>query len=213
MPNDPTPLCEKLRIRITSALNDGIIGWVSLNRVKNSFIGKILTVFTIGSFTLANFSGPMNLLHVDTTITKLVFVGSIAFLIGYLMITIWMPLEFRAGPEMLSIVGDMKKIESFDFFKSRRTLLSNLYNRLSEHRPFDLNNDALKAIKGRIDKYNSVAETGYESSSASLYQADLLLRQFDRPVIRVLSATFLGIGLALISIPTAKNLVRIILQL
>lgn len=182
------------------------MSWVSLGRLRNSFVSKTLTALSVTSLALANAAQQLQTVGVDLGSLRIVFWGGLIFLAGYLLYAVTVPSEFRRSGEVDEIVGRMAGLADWTFYKSRQDLAAML---LAEQRQ----NGLLRATEGafvflsmQIEAARTVTERdAWESSAKSLYHADLNLRQYARPFARATVAVLLAAGgLCLIS-PTLEN--------
>src|SRR3954464_2954756 len=89
---------------------DARASWVQLSRLRNSFLSKALTAFSLATFGLSNFGGILHSIGVDISPLRYMFIGSILFLVGYVIVTIGTPVEFRETGDVFDIADKMAKI-------------------------------------------------------------------------------------------------------
>jgi len=94
----------------------GIFGWVTLNRVRNSFLAKSLAALPISSCAVANVPEVLVKIGFHVGGFKFVFFGSLIFLLGYIITSWRMPPKFGGGPDIVTVVSNMLKVQDFKFF-------------------------------------------------------------------------------------------------
>ena len=100
---------DKLIARVT---------WIQVSKLRHSLIAKVVTVFSIAAFGLADLATPLQNSGVDIWRLKSWFIGSTLFLIGYVIIAIRLPNEFQGSRDLDEIVDRMSKIQNYEFYKS-----------------------------------------------------------------------------------------------
>jgi hypothetical protein len=186
--------------------------WPKLAKWNASFVPKAITFFSLASFGLAYF-GPL-LRQYGLSEWKLAawLIGSVSFLIGYAIVEIRMPSEFSGGAlDLEEIVARMRTVDSKEYYESRKDMTIGLIPRME---PFKNIKDVKAAIDEAADfSAKEVKPENWAENAAPLYYADLLLRQYDRPVERLLSVIFMAIGLSLLFLPTLTNFVHAVGEL
>jgi hypothetical protein len=182
--------------------------WIQLHKLRSSFLSKAITAFSLATFGLANFAVPLNNLGMDLSRLKLMFVGSTLFLLGYVLMIIRTPAEFQDKAELHEIVDHMLKIGGFEFFSSRLNLIQSLIKRSVGKGDLGQINGFLQYATAQASVADTKTLQNWQESAASLYHADLALRQYDRSYSRLVALFFFIIGLLLLLIPTLISVVR-----
>lgn len=197
--------------KIIEWTQNGVFGWVTLNRVRNSFLAKALTALSISSCVVANVPEFLAKIGFHVGGFKFVFFGSLIFLLGYIVTSWRMPPEFGGGPDIVTVVSNMLKIQDFNFFQSRLDLAKRLVERMEAKRPFDMSKHLLDWAKGQQTSASAVTVCTYTSSAPTLYRSELTLRQYDRPIWRAFAWVLLIVGVLFMLVPTLSNVAHILL--
>ena len=184
--------------------------WPLLQRIANSFLSKIMTGTSFAVLILSNLKSMHLQQFFNTGSFQLTITGGLFFLVGYILVTIFIPPEFRASGSLNEVVMNMKNIEFVEFFNNRREMLSNLVNRIKSAPPFDMSGDPIKIAQITLDRCKNIKATDWKDYSASLYLADLNLRQHDKPRTRMLAAGCLFIGIELATYSTIAGAAKIV---
>lgn len=183
--------------------------WLAIARLRSSFLSKATTALSLTTFALSNFTKLFVLLDIDPWRLRLIFCGALVFLIGYLLAAWRSPPEFKTATALDEIVSRMLVVSDFQFFKSRRWLATVLVEEIGTNRPRDLPRGYEDFLTERIAE-TAALQHWDEREAATLYYADLNLRQFVKPRSRYLALLFLGAGCLLLLIPTLDSIVRIV---
>jgi hypothetical protein len=176
--------------------------WVNLSKFRNSFLSKATTAFSLGTFGLANLAKPLQTMGVDSWRLALLFVGSTFFLLGYIFIGFQTPAEFNGATNIIDIVDQMTKIADFDFFRSRNVLCGNLLTRFKGSKKCSLLQPQIDHAQEKHNSANALCSTNWNDSAGALFHADLVLRQYDRTISRVIGVLLLGSGIVIMLCPT-----------
>ena len=184
--------------------------WVVLSRLRNSFLSRAITALSLSSLVLGNLLEVFARTGIDPFTLRLTFAGSLIFLLGYLMIGLWIPPEFGQQGEIYDHVKRMKEIADSDFVTSRLAMSNNLLERVNTWR-------SLQPPKPLIDFLTTTTSILKEKDSgfsdeemAALFHADLSLRKHDSPARRLIAASIMMIGVACLALPTLRNVVKAI---
>lgn len=118
--------------------------WPLLQRIANSFLSKIMTGTSFAVLILSNLKSMHLQRFFHTGSFQLTITGGLFLLVGYILVTIFIPPEFRASNSLNEVVLNMKNIEFVEFFNNRKEMLSNLVNRMKSAPPFDMSGDPIK---------------------------------------------------------------------
>jgi hypothetical protein len=188
---------------------DPYITWVSLARVRNSFLSKAVTTFSMAALVLGNLGSQIEALGIDLWTTRVLLAGSGVFLIGYVLFAWLAPHEFRRGGELDELVSRMNSLADWSFFDSRRRLAARLLERSNAMRSLGPPKGAVAFLSARLKSAQALTEdANWTASSPGLFHADIDLRQHDRPRARILVACLLALGLILLLIPTVTNALK-----
>jgi hypothetical protein len=176
--------------------------WVNLSKVRNSFLSKATTAFSLATFGLANLAKPLNSIGVDVWRLKLLFIGSVLFLAGYVFLLIRIPPEFRAESDPDSVVDKMLRIQGWQFFQSRLSIIKSIIARYEHLRDLDYVKGPYTYAISQANAADTATIDNWKEYSSSLYHSDLLLRQFDYPISRMIILFLLIVGLILLMIPS-----------
>jgi hypothetical protein len=106
----------------------------------------------------------------------------------------------------------MLTLKDRNFFESRREMTNFLIQRLAKSRPFDLADGILQYAKRNADPVLIRDQVDkWEEYAPSLYHADVVLRQYDRPWSRLSALILMGGGIVLLLIPTVDGFVHAVL--
>lgn len=183
--------------------------WLALTKLRESFLSKVTTAFAFTTFALANFAGYLDKLGIDLWRLRFLFVGAVLFLMGYLVVGWRVPNELRSVESLDELVSRMLTISDFRYFETRRKMASALALRMEGRKPFDLPDGYLDYVRVCVADTANDCEW-QEQHAATLYHADLALRQYDRPKARVTAFVLLGFGLLLLLIPTFEGIWRVV---
>jgi hypothetical protein len=190
-------------------------GWVLLSKVCNSFLSRAMAALSLTTFLLTNVVLPAQRLHFAFGFwqIKTVFFGAMLFLIGYLVVTIWTPQEFRGTSDVPEIVDRMLNLSDFGFFKSRLDMTTSLMQRIQGGSRSNWFPAPMLYVGNQIKLAKDKSENDWKKSARSLYHADLSLRQYDRPVARVIALFLLIPGISLLLFPTVISVGKVLLGL
>lgn len=184
------------------------VTWIGLGRVKDSFLGKAVTAISLAALVLGNVGKVLTDVGLDPLSAKLTFIGGAAFIVGYLSFSLFVPSEFRRSGEVDEIVGRLKELSDFEFFKSRRNLAAALMTKIGLGTSFGLPEGDRLFLQNRVaDALGATLKT-WEAKSSSLYHADINLRQYARPIARMWVALAFGTGIVLLAGPTLMNIFK-----
>lgn len=187
---------------------DDKANWVQLSKIRDSFLSKATTALSVATFGLANLAGPLGRVGVDLWQLRLLFPGSMLFLIGYVIVTLRIPLEFQGSRMLDEIVDRMFRVHTLDFYTSRLKMTQALLARWQDGgEPYWLRGH-IKYAKTEAAKAEATPSEKWLESARGLYHADLALRQYDRPTARASALFCLGLGLLLLLIPTVISVGR-----
>lgn len=189
---------------------DARASWVQLSNIRDSFLSKATTAFSVATFGLANLAAPLGRLGVDLWQLRLLFPGSMLFLIGYLVMAIRIPLEFQGSRTLDEIVDRMSRVHTYTFLKSRLDMTRAMLDRREAKGTPERMRGAVKYAKAEAVKAEAAKEGqgNWESLARGLYHADVNLRQYDRPMARTAALFCLCLGLLLLLIPTIASVFR-----
>jgi hypothetical protein len=182
-------------------------GWLNVNRVSQSFLSKGLIILSLAAFLLANFPSVTSLLGSSGWKLPTLFLGSFIFLIGYVIASASTPPELSGHSDATRIVAEMMTLDTWFFFDGRRQMLRNLITDFKSRSPFDLPIGHMNFARNTLDKVDKhpADPSTYKSFSPDVYNADIQLRQFLKPRARYSALAFLAVGLVLMLVPTAVN--------
>jgi hypothetical protein len=182
-------------------------GWLSLNKISQSFLAKGVTILSLTAFALANFPRVEALLGSSGWRIKALFIGSLLFVIGHSLAALRAPPEFGGRSEATHVVAEMLVLDTRMFFDGRLQMLRELTAAFGSHPPFDLPQGYLQLAQSAITEASGVPPTGddFKNYSRNVYHADIQLRQFDGPIARYSALLLLGLGVGLMLVPTLLN--------
>ena len=188
---------------------DGWTTWVVLSRFRNSFFSRAVTALSLSSLVLANLPGLLARSGIDNFSLRLVFTGSLIFLLGYLLFLFWAPPEFSQSGEIYEHVQRMQSLADKEFVESLMNASTGLVDRARLRKTFVA---PIALIKGLEEKAKALqGKNNFEvGEMAGLFHADLALRQHDWPVRRLVIAAALVLGAACLAFPTIRNVLRAI---
>jgi hypothetical protein len=186
-------------------------GWLSLNRISQSFLAKGVTILSLTAFVLANFPWVESALGNSGWRIQALFMGSLFFVIGHVLAAAKAPPEFNGRSEATQIVAEMLVLDTKEFFEGRRLMLEQLVKRFKLRPPFDLPNGPLQLAELEL-KESADSPNPFKDHSRGIYHADIQLRQFDKPRVRLSALVLLGFGMALMLVPTVLNVFRTLWQ-
>lgn len=190
-------------------VNDRIT-WVSLGRIRDSFLGKAITGISLAALVLGDIGKALTDVGVDLWSIELTFLGGLAFLAGYLGFSLCVPSEFRKGGDIDEIVGRLRGISDFEFFVSRRNMAKCLLADIEAGCVFGFPESARRFLRTKIGDtaYTTINELNTQTSS--LYHADLNIRSYIRPFARILISLAFTLGVILLAAPTIFNILKAI---
>jgi hypothetical protein len=192
---------------------NGWMSWIALGRVRNSFLSKALTAFSLAAFVLANAAPKLEEAGMDMQSAHFVFWGGFVFLAGYLAFAVLAPIEVRRAGEIDEIVGWMGGLADWNFFQSRVLLATNLLQSMQGSVYFNPPEGAMMFLRQQIGIAKKLKSSDpWEDSAKSLYHADLNLRQYRRPIYRMVVALLLAIGALTVIYPTLKNIILALIR-
>ncbi len=175
--------------------------WLALWVLRESFLSKVTTTFAFVTFALANFAEVLQTYGFELWRVRVLFIGAILFLSGYLVVGLRIPKELRSVVGLDEMVSRMVKISDLDYLNTRRTMAIALARRMEVDPPADLPDGPLQYVVTRTEETRSLSEWN-EQEARTLFHADLALRQYDRVKSRITAFGLLGLGLILLLIPT-----------
>jgi hypothetical protein len=182
--------------------------WVWLSKIRDSFLSKATTAFSVATFGLANLAEPLGRVGVDLWQLRLLFPGSMLFLIGYLIVAIRMPLEFQGSRSLDEIVDRMFRVHTYSFYRSRVKMTEAMLDRWKKGGEPCWLRGPLEIAKEEVAGAAKVTEDKWHEPARGLYYADVVLRQHDRRIDRAAALVCLGLGLVLLLIPTIVSVFR-----
>jgi hypothetical protein len=190
-------------------------GWLNVNRISQSFLSKGIVILSLTAFVLANVPSVMSLLGNSGWKLPTLFIGSLLFLIGYVIASTTAPPELSGRSVATHVIAEMLTLDTWLFFEGRRLMLTNLVAAFNSHEPFDLPSGFIKFAENALaDATKGPADSAtFKSYSPNIYHADIQLRQFVNPLARYSALCLLTLGLALMLIPTSINVVLTIWNL
>ena len=186
--------------------------WVLLSRLRNSFLSKAVSALSLSSLALANLPGFV-LEQGDTPSSlRVVLAGALLFLVGYVAFFFLAPPDLREAGEIHDHVGRMAQIADREFIASRIRLAGPFLERSKGGLPRSVPFARWERLRQQVEHLRNVdpATLGAEARAAFFY-ADLSARQHDWPDRRIAVAVALVVGAALMALPTAANVLAVIL--
>jgi hypothetical protein len=170
------------------------ISWVLLLRISQSFVSRIYTGISLSVFFLAHTERFSFFRSADLTF-KIMMFGGLAFLIGYVVVAVYVPSEFRETVSVNDAIVRQKNIEYYRSFSSRIDMLESMVSRITNELPPDMSKDPILFARISAKRARETTADNWKETSAALYLADLNLRQFDNFAGRMLAFFCLSIGL------------------
>lgn len=170
------------------------ISWVLLLRISQSFVSKIFSGISLSVFILSHTNKFYFFQNADFSF-KIVIFGGLAFLLGYVVVAVYVPSEFRETLSVNDAVLRQKNIEYLRSFRSRIDMLESMVSRISNETPPDMSDDPLIFAKLSTKMARQATDSSWKETSAALYLADLNLRQFDNFRWRMCAFSLLTVGL------------------
>ena len=149
---------------------DARASWVQLSNIRDSFLSKATTAFSVATFGLANLAAPLGRLGVDLWQLRLLFPGSMLFLIGYLVMAIRIPLEFQGSRTLDEIVDRMSRVHTYTFLKSRLDMTRAMLDRREAKGTPERMRGAVKYAKAEAATIRTAAADGYECFTAGVHE-------------------------------------------
>ncbi len=182
--------------------------WMVLSRLRNSFLSRALTALSLTALILANAPEALTQSGLDLPSMRLVFTGSAVFLLGYVLFGLFAPPEFAQPGEIYDHVSRMQVLSDDAFVASRLGMAKKLLERSRSKRPMAPPRHLTDLLSDRISGFEALEADARKDAAPGLYHADLLLRQYDAPPVRLLIAAALLTGLACLLYPTITNVLK-----
>jgi hypothetical protein len=182
--------------------------------LSQSFVSKSITVISLTGFILANVPILQDFMPHTSGRLRILFVGALLFVIGHLVALIKAPPEFQGRAEAIAIVADMLVINSPASYASRYEMFESLVARMMNEPPPDMDEKhIIHAQQTLAANPSNVQEiVALQHSAASVYHADIVLRDFDAFHARAFALAFLAAGSVLMLLPTMLNVLQVILR-
>lgn len=187
---------------------EGRFGWEFIIRLRNAFLSRALLALSLTAFLLASFGGLDWVVAAGLWKARLVLAGSALFLAGHLYSLLRTPPEFRTGSSIPDLVGQMLNITSAAYLEDQVGRSRSLLARMRAAPPGDMPVETFYHLEDLLD--SSPAAGPPRADAGSFYDADLRLREWDRPADRALCLGLFGAGLLLLGAPTLLALATIL---
>lgn len=181
--------------------------WVFLSRLRNSFVSKALSALSISALVISNIPHLFENLGVTPWTIVSVYLGSIIFLLGYLMFYLYAPREFQGHGEMVDHVSRMQILSSTKFVNSRLDLAGKFLEKLDAEASAHFPKGLLESLQATVDYFAAKNEEERLAEAQRLFQDDLAAREHDNPNLRLRVAGCLCSGAFLLALPTALNVI------
>jgi hypothetical protein len=189
---------------------DGWTRWVRLSRIRNSFLARAVTALSMSSLVLSNLPAFIQRSGIDLFSLRLVFTGSLVFLIGYVLFAFCAPAEFNQAGEVHDHVKRMSDLADAEFIRSRLRLASGLAARMKARTGMKPPEALIHLLEAKITELTGREITLQDNEPAGLFHADLTLRDHDAPGYRLIVAGAMLVGGLCLLYPTARNVLRAI---
>lgn len=180
--------------------------WLTLANWRDSFFSKAVTALSISALFLAN-AAPLLAQHgIALPQMTRMFVGSALYLAGCAAFALRVPSQLSRGGEIYDIVSRMKMLTDWSFFDSYRDMAEKGSTRIAGHHIYPPDKKCF--LTTRVDEAKQLtAETvNWIDQTAGLYQAFIEIRNYERPIARVVTAALLGAGTCILFWPVAVNI-------
>jgi hypothetical protein len=180
--------------------------WLTLNRISHSFLAKGITILSLTAFAFSNIPWLDNALGTSGWRIKLLFVGSLVFVIGHFLAALKAPPEFNGRSEATHIVAEMLVLDTPYFFNGRRNMLKISLEELESNPPVDMPEGYLQLARQALCDTASNSPEARKEHSRDVYHAAIQLRQFEKPKTRLLAFGLMGLGAIGMFVPTVLNI-------
>jgi hypothetical protein len=187
--------------------------WLYLNKISQSFLAKGITILSLTAFAFSHLPWMNTILGSGSRRIEMLFVGSLIFVVGYFVAALKAPPEFNGRSEATQIVAEMLVLDTYFFFSSRRQMLRHAVDSFSTLTPFDMPIGYLQFANHALAESDKATPDNWKNYSRDVYHADIQLRQFQGPRIRLLALVLLGLGTILMLLPTGLNVLSTIRDL
>ncbi len=198
---------KKWRLWLLAQL-DAKASWIQLANVRDSFLSKATTAFSVATFGLSNLAKPLGAIGFDLRNIRLLFVGSMLFLVGYLIVAVRLPLEFRGSRSLDEIVERMFRVHTYVFFNSRLKMTASLLKCFEGKDDIPWLRGPIEYTRSQIAAGANANNNNWHNSARGLYHSDVVLRQYNRPAARITALLFLAVGLLMMLVPTLFSVFR-----
>ena len=188
-----------------------MFSWVSLSKIRNSLISRVVSTLSISALVLSNIPQFLSGLGVADWSVFCIYVGSLVFVVGYLLFSFFSPREFVTGGEITDHVHKMMALASTQFIENRLGLADKHLVRLKEKKSSRCPIALKTALANTVADFNNMDEAERRQEAPRLFQDALELRAYDHAPQRYVTAVFLFGGLVLVAAPTLCNVGKTIL--
>lgn len=179
--------------------------WSQLAALQRALGSKALLALPVAAFVVAALPDEwVDVLRGNWRL-HCVYWGSVLFLLGQAITWHQKPALFRNDTDHVAAVEQAKLFSSFDSFKNRRGMLENLLSRYTSRQPGDLSEAALQIGKARLEEAKAATEADWPQLLPHLVVAQRNLLDFDSPTARFCATITMGVGVVLLLVPTAWN--------
>jgi len=173
-------------------------------------MARAVTALSMSSLVLANLPAFIQRSGIDVFSLRLVFAGSLVFLIGYVLFAFCAPAEFNQAGEVHDHVKRMNDLADAEFIKSRLGLARGLAARMKARKEMKPPVALIHLLEEKIAELRGKEADLQANDGAGLFHADLALRDHDAPIYRLVVAAAMLIGGLCLLYPTVRNVFRAI---
>lgn len=186
--------------------------WVSLARIRDSFVSKVLSALSLSALFISNVPNMLHDLGVTPWTITSIYLGSVLFLAGYAFFLLDAPIEFRGGGEIVDHVSRMQILSGETFVEWRITSAKHLFDDVTSHPDDRIPRGLAESLKRTLADVKTLSADRRRAELPRLYQDDLALREHVRPGKRLRVAFLFGAGAVLLALPTLWNVLRSLLH-
>ncbi len=186
-----------------------VVSWENLGSLRKSFIGRALTIVSLGVGVLVNFPQLETLLGQ----LKIGIFGSFLFLTGTLIYFFRVVPEFSKRHEINELLAEYDLRSTRTFFAERLSLAQSMQSRLSNAEGNWFVPSALVLLLGT--RISAALEScpkprHWQEAAKDMYFAELTIRNLDRPISRIVVALALYLGAFGMLFPVLGNICRLL---
>lgn len=187
--------------------------WRTLADWRGSFVSKAVMALSISALFLANVAPLLERYHIPYPPMTRLFIGSIVYLVGWLVFALAVPSQLSRGGEIYDIVGRMKMLTDWKFFDGQRGMANTRVEKINDNVVYPQKKRTFLEDRNKAAASLTKDCTNWTDQTAGLYQAYVETLDYDKPILRLTTALLLGIGTGALFWPVALNIVNAALSL